>query len=69
LFQVIYKAICGCSKKVVAISFFDVAQRAATAGVDIILGHHAHAPYGMETFTAMDQVLNHVGEAIVASSY
>jgi hypothetical protein len=32
-----------------------VAQRAAAAGVGIILGHHAHAPYGMETFTVTDQ--------------
>lgn len=31
-----------------------VAQRAANAGVDIIIGHHAHAPYGMESFTGKD---------------
>ncbi|MEH7483825.1 CapA family protein [Neobacillus drentensis] len=31
-----------------------LAQRAANAGVDIILGHHAHAPYGMEAFTGKD---------------
>ncbi|MFD1037429.1 CapA family protein [Virgibacillus byunsanensis] len=27
-----------------------LAQRAAKAGADLILGHHAHAPYGMESF-------------------
>jgi poly-gamma-glutamate synthesis protein (capsule biosynthesis protein) len=31
-----------------------IAQRAANTGVDIIIGHHAHAPYGMESFTAKD---------------
>jgi poly-gamma-glutamate capsule biosynthesis protein CapA/YwtB (metallophosphatase superfamily) len=31
-----------------------IAQRAANAGVDIILGHHAHAPYGMEAFKGKD---------------
>ena len=31
-----------------------LAQHAANAGVDIILGHHAHAPYGMESFTGKD---------------
>ncbi|WP_052947563.1 CapA family protein [Aneurinibacillus tyrosinisolvens] len=35
-----------------------VAQRAADAGVDIIIGHHAHAPYGMESFA----VKNHKGQ-------
>ncbi|MCQ6268356.1 CapA family protein [Fictibacillus sp. WQ 8-8] len=28
-----------------------IAQRAAKAGADIIIGHHAHAPYGMESFS------------------
>ncbi|WP_419888354.1 CapA family protein [Neobacillus niacini] len=32
-----------------------IAQRAANAGVDIILGHHAHAPYGMEAFKGKDE--------------
>lgn len=32
-----------------------LAQRAANAGVDLILGHHAHAPYGMESFTGKDR--------------
>ncbi|MGG3468533.1 CapA family protein [Neobacillus pocheonensis] len=31
-----------------------IAQRAANAGVDLILGHHAHAPYGMESFKGKD---------------
>jgi hypothetical protein len=27
-----------------------VAKRVANAGVDVIIGHHAHAPYGLETY-------------------
>ncbi|MGI2327590.1 CapA family protein [Planococcus sp. YIM B11945] len=27
-----------------------VAQRVANAGVDVVIGHHSHAPYGLETF-------------------
>ncbi|PLR77024.1 hypothetical protein CU633_12460 [Bacillus sp. V3-13] len=36
-----------------------IAQRAADAGVDIIIGHHAHAPYGMESFSCKDDKGNH----------
>ncbi|KIL46726.1 CapA family protein [Jeotgalibacillus soli] len=31
-----------------------VAQRLADVGVDLIIGHHAHAPYGMEIFKGKD---------------
>ncbi|WKA53942.1 CapA family protein [Planococcus shixiaomingii] len=29
-----------------------VAQRVANAGVDVVIGHHSHAPYGLETYQA-----------------
>lgn len=31
-----------------------IAERVARAGVDLVLGHHAHAPYGIETFHSED---------------
>lgn len=31
-----------------------IAERVAKAGVDLIVGHHSHAPYGMETFRVTD---------------
>src|SRR5690625_2562573 len=31
-----------------------LAQRCTNSGVDIIIGHHAHAPFGMETFIHKD---------------
>ncbi len=30
-----------------------VAQRVVNAGVDVIIGHHSHAPYGLEAFQAV----------------